>query len=675
MATKRRLYKPAQVKKVVPKENRRKPLAQGRLIINQSLDSSKDDSVASQELIQNSTSLSEDANQSKSLTQTARRNLSSLLKSDALLVSETDPRRITPYASVHKSPEVSHPSESLELSDTGSDVVHSPRDVLVVDASQRTETSQTEVDVHLEYMNSPAKVIRHSPPRTHLELSQLSGDVSQACQVTVDTIPRVNITDDPEFISRSKHDDNNDVANKEPQPSGHKQPEEVVEKDVQEHPLNDIINRDPVTLLFQEETEDSEQHDPLESSQSTIHLELPASLTQSANKCSTTTSTTQTKKGTRSKGTNGVKEKQKAQPKIKSAALLTSSFTTKKKASRTVPSRYMQSINKGPMKATDRSTMMKTPSTATKKTTANTSKSSITCKKKKTTPVSSFTGTPDVKYVGAKVSTPATDDSMFLASDGINVSEIKYDTAAPRCRLVTSMMSANSSYKQGEYSNCSSHTDSREKQKDPDHVSQKLLDIMYARYIQWVYIESKAKKAFQDQEQQVMEQLYALSLENQKLMEANEELDRQIIQARHLRTLDSMLETQETGLTPITPHLAQVKTQYNELAAALDTTRHFMPMKDMVIPEDDEEAVNLLVPALLESEELLGEISLLAKPEQTKISLFAAAVQELKKTVISELEQVDRCTELTAATGILLTQESALYVNNIQDVNMAQSTV
>ena len=33
-----------------------------------------------------------------------------------------------PLASVHKSPEVSHPSESLDLSDTGSDVVHSVRE-------------------------------------------------------------------------------------------------------------------------------------------------------------------------------------------------------------------------------------------------------------------------------------------------------------------------------------------------------------------------------------------------------------------------------------------------------------------------------------------------------------------------------------------------------------------
>ena len=33
--------------------------------------------------------------------------------------------RITPHASVHKSPEVSRPSESLDLSDTGSDVLQS----------------------------------------------------------------------------------------------------------------------------------------------------------------------------------------------------------------------------------------------------------------------------------------------------------------------------------------------------------------------------------------------------------------------------------------------------------------------------------------------------------------------------------------------------------------------
>ena len=73
--------------------------------------------------------------------------------------------------------------------------------------------------------------------------------------------------------------------------------------------------------------------------------------------------------------------------------------------------------------------MMKTPSTATKKSSANTSKSSTVCKKKKTTSVSSFAATPEVKYVGGKVSTPAADDSMFLSSEGVNVSEINYDTS------------------------------------------------------------------------------------------------------------------------------------------------------------------------------------------------------------------------------------------------------
>ena len=52
--------------------------------------------------------------------------------------------------------------------------------------------------------------------------------------------------------------------------------------------------------------------------------------------------------------------------------------------------------------------------------------------------------------------------------------------------------------------------------------------------------------------------------------------------------------------------------------------------------------LDLLVPALLESEELLGEISILTRPGQTTVSSFADAIQELEKTVTSELEQVDR---------------------------------
>ncbi|KAK2163532.1 hypothetical protein LSH36_78g06036 [Paralvinella palmiformis] len=606
MSTKRRLYKPAQAKKTVPKESRRKPLAQGRLIIDQSLGSGNDSSVTSQEFVQNSTLFSDDASQSKSLTQTARRDLSSLLKVDTLIQSETDPRRITPHASVHKSPEVSRPSESLDLSDTGSDVLQSPRDVLVVDASQRSEVGETEVDVHLEYANSPAKVIRHSPRGMEKDPSLLSGDVSQACRITVDAIPRVSIINSPEIHGKSEHSQNDDISDGEPESADQKRLEDIVERDVTEHPTNQVNDTDdpPVKSLFHQITGDRD-HDALDSSQSTIHLELPASLTQSKIRGTIVGSNTESKKGGSMRSSHCVTEYNKPQPKIKSAALVTSSFNTKKKASRTVPSRYMQSVKKGPMKATDRSAITKTTSVTVKKTCADTSKSSA-CKKKRNTSTSSFNTTPEVKYFGGKVSTPAADDSVFMPADGVNVSEIKYDISDQshqRSRIRNSMMSTNSSgYRQADYSNIGSHCDSVDKQ----------------------------------------EQVYGLSLENRKLLEANHELDRRIIQAQHLTMLDGMLETQQTGLTPLTPNLVQVKKQYSELATALDTTRHYMPTNNILVPEDDEEALKYLVPALLESEELLGEINTLTRSGQMKVTSFADAIQELKKVVDSELLLIDR---------------------------------
>ena len=87
---------------------------------------------------------------------------------------------------------------------------------------------------------------------------------------------------------------------------------------ISEHPTNQVNDTDdpPVKSLFHQITGDRD-HDALDSSQSTIHLELPASLTQSKIRGTIVGSNTESKKGGSMRSSHCVTEYNKPQPKIK----------------------------------------------------------------------------------------------------------------------------------------------------------------------------------------------------------------------------------------------------------------------------------------------------------------------------------------------------------------------
>ncbi|EDO42763.1 predicted protein [Nematostella vectensis] len=193
-------------------------------------------------------------------------------------------------------------------------------------------------------------------------------------------------------------------------------------------------------------------------------------------------------------------------------------------------------------------------------------------------------------------------------------------------------------------------------------VSQRQLELQYARLVQWIFLESKAKSSFAAQEKQAQSQLYSMWQENEKLRRGIAELELEVEAQQKMEELDKQLNLQQSGLEAVDVNLPKLKQEYPKLSNALDTTRHYMPVNGVLIPDSHGE----LLGALDESENLLGEIEALTRHQTNKVSNFSKEISTLDKITGTEVEEHSRCQELLAATLTLATQERSLQAQIIQ---------
>ncbi|XP_063963884.1 uncharacterized protein LOC129273266 [Lytechinus pictus] len=202
--------------------------------------------------------------------------------------------------------------------------------------------------------------------------------------------------------------------------------------------------------------------------------------------------------------------------------------------------------------------------------------------------------------------------------------------------------------------------------KQVKNWSQSDLDVMYARYLQAVYLDTKMKKVIADKEKEAMNHLYGMWQLNDELHKKKSQLELKLARLKHANTLDHHLDIMETGLGPVTAHLSQFKQEYSTLAHALDTTRHQVEMTDILLPQDKDAFHDSLERALNESEHLLGEISMATRNKQPKVEAFSSAISMLENAVASESEELRRCQELLAATSSLATHETSLRIQDLE---------
>ncbi len=289
-------------------------------------------------------------------------------------------------------------------------------------------------------------------------------------------------------------------------------------------------------------------------------------------------------------------------------------------------------------------------------------------------------GTPEVR--GRKASTPARDTS--LQPLGVDVSAIApHDNAAAKYSVFStpsldgSFMDSTTFHLPRNRNNSratgkqdSKHSDSRNlSRKQSAEMVQNRLMPMYCRYLQWLYLDAKARKAFADQEKVVMEQIYGLSMECKRLEEEKTKKKLELERLKHLNLLDEVLDLQEKVLEPICEQLADVEQQYRSLAAAVDTTRHQLPIRDVVVTPGAGAGAAVVEEGLMESlqetEQLLAELHRVTKQPASAVHSFSASLGTLKQTAQAEIHQLDKVHELVSAVKSLVIHESSLLIQDM----------
>ncbi|XP_068710019.1 HAUS augmin-like complex subunit 8 [Montipora foliosa] len=191
--------------------------------------------------------------------------------------------------------------------------------------------------------------------------------------------------------------------------------------------------------------------------------------------------------------------------------------------------------------------------------------------------------------------------------------------------------------------------------EDPD-VSQCQLELQYSRVVQASFLYSRLKHSFAQKEKDAQAQIYSVWQEKEKLQREVANLELQLKMKKKIAELDQHIHLQMLGLKPIGSDMSKLILEYNRLAAALDTTLHVMSVNGVSFPDNHDE----LFAELDRSERLLGEIDQITKLKQREIQMFATEMDGLSKTVESEIQEQKRCGELLAAASSLGTQERSL---------------
>ncbi|XP_052098681.1 uncharacterized protein LOC127733353 [Mytilus californianus] len=703
MASKRVMYRPAPQENVGQRRNR-KPLSQGRLL---SGDAAKTKPAHLVSGVEEKSSIIKKP-QSPYTSFVSEKNNTAV-----------NPRKLAPGLIEKHSPHRKDKADSLDLSDSEDDLpdhykskdtrVHKqlPSEVLLVDASRQTkDPNQSEVDIMVGFERSPVRVVCHSLEKVNSDLRS-----SKSKSVKVDSMNTIKITKElPQInvdnLSPSEPCRSVDNFNLLTQ----------IEKDMR-------INRLPQPNFDDSQDSDMSEKPAADDNQSN-HSESDVcsvkDLVTSKTKGNTRKKRKQRaipeRKG-KNKGqyqkekvkTKGNTRKKSAPVKKKSPLPSKTPQTAKKKSSRIVASRYLQaadakvktslsvlypkptkpdrsiskasrsmdfapkSARKISRKTKDTSidfsprTVQK-PKLSSRDTGTSQSKGKVTSQSGEMGISMNNNGdtshTPDNSHMttGGQTSTPTHDGSDF--PNEIDASAIHPEISVLSTGLRKSVWREGSRINHSVLSNVSTHLPPKKKKQAK--LTQHQLDMLYARYIQSLYLSTKAQKVREEQEKQAMAQILGIYTEVEKLQKKNHEMDKELMRLKHLNEVDVQIDLQRQSLGPIVSSLPQLTKEYDTLAHALDTTRHQIPTKGVYIPDDEDQFQRDLEHALLESEQLLGELSVMIRKDLPSVTAMANALSTMEKATETQVEELVRCNEMIAATQSLTIQETSMKIQAIQ---------
>ncbi|XP_072025855.1 uncharacterized protein [Amphiura filiformis] len=526
------------------------------------------------------------------------------------------------------SPSKPKPTDALDLSDgddrhTKSPLVHirhrpsSP--VLMVDAGGRQkDPDASEVEIRTDLVSSPAKVICHAPAVVESDLRN-TGYTQEAAKVQVDSIPSVSLHD------------NLDVTAADQPPTKIDQRTKPVKVVKEKQPTGRVV-----ASRYMQSTASVRRK--ANNNTSSFNVTRKSSSLDNTRKSSTQKSVNTTRKSTSQ--TEMMRRPPSSVRPAKKQISRKTSKSSSRVASKPSLSDTMQMLG-GNRKPSLSETVMD----------AGKGPGGVT-----STPALSVSRLPSRSGLDASAIQPIHGMSVLMNEDVSMIAQLSH-SGSP-----SSHRDADSAYS----TQHTQHTTHKRSIQEPE-ITQDYLDRVYAVYLQWVFIDSKLRKSFQEQENDAMGQIFALWCENEKMRKRKAELELEMARIKHENHVDEQLEIQRSGLGPIAASSDVYKHQYSTMAHALDTTRHQLPLKGIHVPDDEEQYQGALISALDESEQLLQQLNLSVGTTQgSKVTSFAKAMQTLENVVENEDKELKRCQELLAATSSLTTHASSLQIQQLE---------
>ncbi|NXY45455.1 HAUS8 protein, partial [Ceuthmochares aereus] len=167
-------------------------------------------------------------------------------------------------------------------------------------------------------------------------------------------------------------------------------------------------------------------------------------------------------------------------------------------------------------------------------------------------------------------------------------------------------------------------------------------------------------------EEKAEENLIMLCEEKMRQQEKLYELKREILLKEREQKLDEVLDKQLEVLTPLVAVCEQFKEQYKSFAAALDATRHELPIKNIHIEGDMHTYLGELGKELTTTQELLTELIPSGSDEGAKA---LNALKELKETSQKMNKELQRSFTQTQNLASEASKEVSLHNQQICEEN------
>ncbi|CAH1273543.1 HAUS8 [Branchiostoma lanceolatum] len=634
MASKRSLYKPAPEERG-PGTKHRRPLAQGRLATSEPVTAVPN---AQEQITLAQTAGSRDT---VDITRGALSYRQSGAGTDETISST--PRKNPPRGSM--SPARPKPTMTDELAVSDLESSSGSKDsapVLYVDASRGPKSPEnTEVDIVTSVVQSPIKVVCHTPAAVQSDLRN-TGDPRQTAKVTVDAVPSVLLEGDTDHTMG--------VTELQQSVSRHKIPLVIREKDIAGGAVDPFSSSRPVEV-----PEGDTDEVPVRDSDS---LSVRPKIRQQAQQ--------DTVKDHGGSSAVSITDSQREQP------------TKKKKKPKgiVVESRYMQKAkaavlpDKPKIGKSTQSSTVQTPKPAPSRTTSAPKRkvaqsSSFTRKTPGDKPVRKGTehgSTPILAGNKRPTSTPVVAGSKRAASTPMGGNHPH--TPSMTLGDISAIPSGDSILVAP--STSTSASKGKPKKKASTEVTQHQLDMWYIRYLQWLYISSKMEKDLKEKEKQSSQYCYALWEKNEDLRKKITEGKQRIHCLKYQNLLDRLLKLQEAALQPLVDGAPKMQQDYSEFAHALDTTRHHLATISVSDDVDNEDYIKKLYESVNEIEQLLGQLSVMTSRQLPKVTKFSKELEELQKTTSAEGVLLKRMEELVAAAESIMTQEVSLISQEVQ---------